>query len=81
MGGWKDGVMWGCFKGSKWRESHRGRGGGALAVISCYATTFLWLRLLKMEEKNSFAISAACPEGPGLPQSHGSVPMFLLLSR
>lgn len=32
--------------------------------------------LLKMEEKNSFAISALCPEGPGLPQSQHSV-LFL----
>lgn len=42
------------------------------------------LHLLKMEEKNSFAISAPCPEGPGLPQSHRSVLLSLvcvLLSR
>lgn len=42
------------------------------------------LHLLKMEEKNSFAISARCPEGPGLPQSHRSVllsPACVLLSR
>lgn len=39
-----DVVLRGCFKGSKWRESHRGGGGGgALAVISCYATPFLRL--------------------------------------
>lgn len=40
--------------------------------------------LLKMEEKNSFAISALCPEGPGLPQSRHSVllsPVCVLLSR
>lgn len=42
------------------------------------------LHLLKTEEKNSFAISARCPEGPGLPQSHRSVPFSpacVLLSR
>ena len=44
------------------------------------------LHLLKMEErkKNSFAISARCPEGAGLPQSRRSVllsPARVLLSR
>lgn len=74
-----------CIKGWKWRENHRG--GGVSAVKSCYATPFSVagvLHLLKMEEKNSFAISARCPEGPGLPQSHRSVllsPACVLLSR
>lgn len=35
------------------------------------------LHLLKMEEKNSSAISAPCPEGSGLPQSHRSVLLSL----
>lgn len=42
------------------------------------------LHLLKTEDKNSFAISAQCPKGLGLPQSHRSVllsPMCVLLSR
>lgn len=42
------------------------------------------LHLLKMAEENSFAISAPCPKGPGLPQSRRSVlfsPACMLLSR
>lgn len=36
------------------------------------------------KKENGFAISALCPEGPGLPQSHRSVllsPACMLLSR
>lgn len=37
------------------------------------------LHLLKMEEKNSSAISTPCPEGSGLPQSHRSVLLSLCM--
>lgn len=79
----------GCLNGWKWRESHRG--GGVSAVKSCYATPFFcgW-RIASVKngerkkKKKSFAISARCPEGAGLPQSRRSVllsPACVLLSR
>lgn len=59
------------MEGEPQRKRRRGFG---CNILLCNPSSVVGvLHLLKLEEENSFAISAPCPEGPGLPQSHGSV--------
>lgn len=80
------GRGWGwCVKGWKWKGEPQRGGGSAVKIMLCNLFSAAGvLHLFKTEEKNSFAISSLCPEGPCLPQSRRSVllsPACMLLSR